>query len=543
MTRLALRILLLVACLAAAAPVSARAAVTTAPAFPETIPVGESSVAGSLAFTYSGPGKLVLSSIRLTPSCGSTVLPCSVPDPGVFTTNGNGLGSGACAGRAFAISAPAADGTLTLTAIPGDSHNPTVDPLEVASGGTCTIALSLNVLKFPAVDASLLTPGIQTIQHSQVIGTSSPDNQPQAGNGTDQTTIAKRTPTIATTAFGAERLGGEIGDVATLAGTVSPQGTMTFALFGPDDPSCSGQAVLTSNVPVTSDRVASATFAPTAPGTYRWTASYGGDANHEAVAHPCNAAGETIVVGKAAPTLRLGASPAARAGERIAGTAVLAGAFDPAGTVTFSVYGAGDASCTGPPLATSTVPVTGDGTYASSPFVAPAAGTYGWRAGYGGDSRNEPASSSRCSGSQAAPRPADASRPVLTVAALSPARFRAARSGPSTAARVGTTVTYTLSKAARVAFRIERAVRGRRSGRRCISSRRPAREGRACVRYLLMGGGFSHEGKAGPNRLTFRGRLRGRRLRPGRYRMRAVARDAAGRESAVSRRPFRIVRR
>ena len=537
----ALRVALLAGLLALATPAAAPAAVTAALAFPESVPVRESSVIASVGFTYSGTGKLVLSAIRLTPSCASATLPCTMPDPGVFATVGNGIGAGACGGRAFLASAPAPDGTVTLTAIPGDSHNPTIDPLEIPGGGTCTIALTLNVLKFPATDASVLTPGIQTVQHLEVVGTSAPESQMQVGSAMDQTTVSKRAPTLSTVAFGPERLGGDLGDIATLSGSASPGGTMSFALFGPDDADCSGPALLSSNVQVATDRTASPTFTPTAPGTYRWTASYSGDANHDPASHACNAPGESSVVGKAAPALRLGSPPAATAGAAIRGTAVLSGAFDPAGTITFRAYAAGDATCAGAPLATSTVAVTGNGGYASAPFAVPAAGTYGWRASYGGDTRNESAIASACS--PAAPaRPAAGSPPVLGSLSLSPGSFRAARSGPSVAARTGSRVAYTLSRSARVAFRVERAISGRRSGGRCVPARRTARKVRACVRHVPMGGSFSHDGQAGPNRFTFRGRLRGRRLRPGRYRLRAVARDASGRESDVRRRPFRIVR-
>jgi hypothetical protein len=47
----------------------------------------------------------------------------------------------------------------------------------------------------------------------------------------------------------------------------------------------------------------------------------------------------------------------------------------------------------------------------------------------------------------------------------------------------------------------------------------------------------------GSNRLRFGGRLRGRRLVPGRSRLRAVATDGAGRRSASRRVTFWIVRR
>jgi hypothetical protein len=58
----------------------------------------------------------------------------------------------------------------------------------------------------------------------------------------------------------------------------------------------------------------SAAFSPTAPGTYRWTATYSGDANNLAAAGACNAAGETTTTTLPAPMIGVtkAASPASR---------------------------------------------------------------------------------------------------------------------------------------------------------------------------------------------------------------------------------------
>ncbi len=55
-------------------------------------------------------------------------------------------------------------------------------------------------------------------------------------------------------------------------------------------------------------------------------------------------------------------------------------------------------------------------------------------------------------------------------------------------------------------------------------------------------GAFTHPGKAGQNTLTFRGRLRARKLGPGRYRLRAIATDPAANKSALKRSNFQIMR-
>ncbi len=144
------------------------------------------------------------------------------------------------------------------------------------------------------------------------------------------------------------------------------------------------------------------------------------------------------------------------------------------------------------------------------------------------------------------PRPPsvpDTTRPLLSGLSLSPARFRAAGRGPSTAARVGSRVSYRLSEPATVRFRVQRALPGRRARGRCLKPRRSNRRGKRCTRNITLPGAFTHSGKSGQNTLTFRGRLRGRKLRPGRYRLRAIATDSAGNVSQPKRSRFRIVRR
>ena len=107
-------------------------------------------------------------------------------------------------------------------------------------------------------------------------------------------------------------------------------------------------------------------------------------------------------------------------------------------------------------------------------------------------------------------------RPALGRLALSPARLRPGRRS---------VLSYTLTSRATVTARIERAPAGRR------------------LRWRLLPGRLTDAGVQGSNRLRFGGRLRGRRLVPGRYRLRAVAADGAGRRSASRRVTFWIVRR
>ncbi len=102
---------------------------------------------------------------------------------------------------------------------------------------------------------------------------------------------------------------------------------------------------------------------------------------------------------------------------------------------------------------------------------------------------------------------------------LSPFAFRAALRGGPTGRRGGTLVRFTLSERASVTFRVQRRVGGR---------------------WRTVRGAFRRAGHAGLNRLHFRGRIGGRRLAVGRYRLVVRAVDGLGPRSAVRRVGFRI---
>ena len=102
--------------------------------------------------------------------------------------------------------------------------------------------------------------------------------------------------------------------------------------------------------------------------------------------------------------------------------------------------------------------------------------------------------------------------PAIRRLSVSPHRFRASR---------GSTIRYAAARAAITTFTISRA-----------TSRR---------RWKRLPGRFSHAAAAGANRLPFSGRLGGRRLGSGRYRLTARARSSAGVTGRASRTRFRIL--
>lgn len=119
-------------------------------------------------------------------------------------------------------------------------------------------------------------------------------------------------------------------------------------------------------------------------------------------------------------TLATDASPGVSLGGTIHGTAVLTGADAPTGTITFDLYGPEGEVCGAAPLSTSTVSVSGNGSYESAGFKPTQTGTYRWQASYSGDPGNDPLAGVRSGTVTVKPAAAPAPlRPALTAPASS----------------------------------------------------------------------------------------------------------------------------
>jgi hypothetical protein len=95
---------------------------------------------------------------------------------------------------------------------------------------------------------------------------------------------------------------------------------------------------------------------------------------------------------------------------------------------------------------------------------------------------------------------------VLSKLKVSPARFRVA------GRHAGTTIRYRLSRAARVTLRFDRIVKGHRR----------------------RAGTLELRGRAGANKVRFGGKLKGRRIHLGRYRLTATPASGRGRSVKVT---------
>jgi PKD domain len=103
---------------------------------------------------------------------------------------------------------------------------------------------------------------------------------------------------------------------------------------------------------------------------------------------------------------------------------------------------------------------------------------------------------------------------------------------------------FRLTEPAGVRIALQRALPGRRKGKRCLPGRR-APKGKPCKRYARVPKtkALKRAGKAGANKVRFRGKVGRSILPPGRYRAELVATDTGGLRSKPAHAPFRIVSR
>jgi len=205
------------------------------------------------------------------------------------------------------------------------------------------------------------------------------------GDANEQIVIAKASPSLGTTPSPASAtVGATLGDTASLTGGYSPTGSVTFRLYPPTDPTCTGPAVHTE-VDAAAPYATTTGYATTTTGIWRWGAEYSGDVNNNPASSSCMS--EPVTVGKATPTLTTTASGPVTVSANITDTAHLSGGYSPTGTMTFEVFLPGDATCS-TPIAVAGGPVSGAGDYISANYTAAVAGDYRWIAHYSGDTNN-----------------------------------------------------------------------------------------------------------------------------------------------------------
>jgi hypothetical protein len=144
-------------------------------------------------------------------------------------------------------------------------------------------------------------------------------------------------------------------------------------------------------------------------------------------------------------------------------------------------------------------------------------------------------------GQQGGEAAADTEPPIVSAFRADPSLFAVARASTTIAAGIarGTRFRYTLSEDSRVALTIQRALAGRRRGGECLRPTPQLRHAKRCTRYRTIGT-LSRSAKQGANRTRFTGKIGTRALRPGGYRARLIATDAAANRSTPHAARFRI---
>ena len=137
--------------------------------------------------------------------------------------------------------------------------------------------------------------------------------------------------------------------------------------------------------------------------------------------------------------------------------------------------------------------------------------------------------------------------PALRLASLRPGAFRAAARGRFVAAGSpvgggGAILRFRLSEPSSVAFTVQQPLPGRRFRGTCIPARRRPSGSAGCSRWVALSQPATRFLSGGHNRLLLSGRLGGRRLAPGRYRLVVTPTDRAQNLGAPVYVSFRIVR-
>lgn len=276
--------------------------------------------------------------------------------------------AGLTATSAVSTSAMALGDTVTDTATLAGGTNPggaveffAFGPDNPTCSGTAPFTSLLAVHGDGTYTSDAFTPFDPGVYRFTVFYSGDPNNAPLLSGCNDpneSVTVAAAPPGLVTQASGPPAAGGTISDAATLSGGTNPTGTISFDVFGPDDPTCTGTPAFTSMQAVAGDGdYTSDPVTPTADGTWRFVASYSGDANNPAVATSCADPTESVAVGGTPPTTTTAPGTTTTTTGTGGGTTTTTTAGG--GTTTTTVHGGGATTTTTGHGSTATTAATG----------------------------------------------------------------------------------------------------------------------------------------------------------------------------------------
>ncbi len=211
------------------------------------------------------------------------------------------------------------------------------------------------------------------------------------GSPNQASAVSKASPGLVGVATSAVVVGSPITDGVTLSSGFEAGGQLVFSAYGPGDATCSTTPKYEATVAVDGNGSYSpAGFSPAA-GLYRWTVVYAGDANNDPVSLPCGAANQASAVGTITATLTASATNA-MVGNPVTATASIQDGAIPTGQITFQAFPPDDTNCSGAAAFSSTINVSGNGSYRSTAFVPSRVGTFLWTVSYSGDPNHAPTS-------------------------------------------------------------------------------------------------------------------------------------------------------
>jgi hypothetical protein len=293
--------------------------------------------------------------------------------------------------------------TTSVAPQPMDSSDTCATPVISGDGltATCTLTIDNDLpATFTADATAVVSIGGVDLTRSTAAG---------ANHGPGGTPSATKTYVTATIGLSPLSANDPVGDLHTLTATVTtdngsgdstqpaaaPDGTVVdFSIVsGPGSlasPSCTVSNglgtctdVLTSDVAGTTVVQATTTVVVNGVTLVRTT----GDSV------PGDSANAVKVWHKVQPTITTTQSAGGTIGVAASDTAKVAGGLNPSGTVSFSLFGPTDTTCTGTPVFISANQPLSNGSAASGSFTPTATGTYHWVATYSGDAANLTAAS------------------------------------------------------------------------------------------------------------------------------------------------------
>jgi hypothetical protein len=219
------------------------------------------------------------------------------------------------------------------------------------------------------------------------------NNEPvstDCGAANQTSNVSKATPALSGVATSVPKAGETITDKATLSGGFAAGGQLVFRAYGPDDKTCATAPAYEKSVAVSGDGAYSpAGFAPPA-GLYRWTVAYSGDGKNDPASTSCDADKQSSAVGMVSIVLTASAT-GGTIGNQVTATATIKEGAIPSGQIIFRAFPPSDANCSGAASFSSTVKVSGNGSYRSATYTPPRVGAFRWTVAYSGDVNHSPA--------------------------------------------------------------------------------------------------------------------------------------------------------